>query len=105
MRSDSNLPGVRSRFCPDADPGSSLPPFLLQDFGNDTMLSEALNATAGELGLYFEGVGAQNVTSDRICNASQQVVAGLNFRVTFSPDCADPDAPRLNLTIFRDLQG
>merc|ERR1711933_548782 len=47
---------------------------------------------------------ANNETLE-ICSAQEQVVAGMNFFLSFSPNCTDSDIIRQNVTIFRSLDG
>merc|ERR1712193_235607 len=52
----------------------------------------------------------QNMTQSNnetleLCSAQEQVVAGMNFFLSFSPNCTDSDIIRQNVTIFRSLDG
>merc|ERR1712193_114554 len=52
----------------------------------------------------------QNMTQSNnetleLCSAQEQVVAGMNFFLSFSPNCTDSNIIRQNVTIFRSLDG
>ncbi len=53
----------------------------------------------------LEAEDSGNATALQICSARQQVVAGMNYFLSFSTNCADPDLVRTNVTIWRMLDG
>jgi len=53
----------------------------------------------------LEAESDANATALQICAARQQVVAGMNYFLSFSTNCSDPDLIRTNVTIWRMLDG
>mmetsp|Transcript_11767 Transcript_11767/g.33193 ORF Transcript_11767/g.33193 Transcript_11767/m.33193 type:complete len:139 (-) Transcript_11767:50-466(-) len=73
-------------------------------------LLPVFNFAVEELPELFANNLVQNMTQANnetleICSAQEQVVAGMNFFLSFSPNCTDSDIIRQNVTIFRSLDG
>merc|ERR1711933_63129 len=71
-------------------------------------LLPVFNFAVEELPELFANNLVQNMTQPNnetleICSAQEQVVAGMNFFLSFSPNCTDSDIIRQNVTIFRSL--
>eukprot|EP00212_Chloropicon_laureae_P009057 CAMPEP_0197499178 /NCGR_PEP_ID=MMETSP1311-20131121/60887_1 /TAXON_ID=464262 /ORGANISM="Genus nov. species nov., Strain RCC856" /LENGTH=104 /DNA_ID=CAMNT_0043044921 /DNA_START=312 /DNA_END=627 /DNA_ORIENTATION=- len=88
-------------------------------FANNTLEAESdanpglaanLDYAVGEMPSFFanntlEAESDANATALQICAARQQVVAGMNYFLSFSTNCSDPDLIRTNVTIWRMLDG
>ncbi|QDZ23591.1 hypothetical protein HOP50_11g61300 [Chloropicon primus] len=67
---------------------------LVNVFNYATLVMPELNANAKSPGGTME-----------LCEARSQVVAGMNYFLSLSPDCADPNVQPKNITVYQSLDG
>merc|ERR1712193_501450 len=78
---------------------NELPELYANNMFQNMTLSELMN------GNWVQNMTQPNNETLEICSAQEQVVAGMNFFLSFSPNCTDSDIIRQNVTIFRSLDG
>merc|ERR1711933_129950 len=76
-----------------------LPELYANNMFQNMTLSELMN------GNWVQNMTQPNNETLEICSAQEQVVAGMNFFLSFSPNCTDSNIIRQNVTIFRSLDG
>ena len=56
----------------------------------------------------FMGLGADGthgMDGLEVCTSASQVVAGINYYLSFSEDCSDASKTRHTMVVYQDLQG